>query len=133
MDMKKIIANWDSLTKDQQIDAEKKFKGDPSLNPVVVHPAAKYFEEHRWVKIDNFIPREMCNLLYHHTQLETARKGFYEDNNIEHDDALEGTFTDTQAPGDFSKYGDPIMDTLLSLSIEQKQTLTGMDLTSTYS
>ena len=131
--MKKYIENWDQLSDEDKKKAEKQFKGNPGLNSAVVHPAAKFFEENRWVKIDNFIPREMCNLLYHHTQLETARKGFYEDNNIEHDDALEGTFTDTQAPGDFSKYGEPIMDTLLSLSIEQMQTLTGMDLTATYS
>ena len=46
---------------------------------------------------------------------------------------IDGTFTDTQAPGDFSKYGDPIMDTLLNLSLEQMQTLTGKELVPTYS
>ena len=31
-----------------------------------------------------------------------------------------GWFDDqSELPGDFSKYGDPIMDTLLSLSLEQ--------------
>ncbi len=133
MDMKKIIANWDSLTKDQQIDAEKKFKGDPSLNPVVVHPAAKFFEEHRWVKIDKFIPIEMCNLLYHYTQLEALRLNWKEENEVETDIDIDGTFTDKQAPGDFSKYGDPLMDTMLSLSLEQMQTLTSKELIPTYS
>ena len=31
--MKKIISNWDTLTEEQQKDAEAKFKGNPGLNP----------------------------------------------------------------------------------------------------
>ncbi len=133
MDMKKIISNWDELTDQQKKDAEEKYKGDPGLNPAVVHPAAKFFEEHRWVKIDKFIDSNMCNLLYHHTQLETARLNYYDENDIPYSKEIDGEFTDTQAPGDFSKYGDPIMDTLLSLSLEQMQTLTGKELVPTYS
>ena len=133
MDMKKIISNWDELTDQQKKDAEKKYKGDPGLNPAVVHPAAKFFEEHRWVKIDKFIDSNMCNLLYHHTQLETARLNYYDENDIPYSKEIDGEFTDTQAPGDFSKYGDPIMDTLLSLSLEQMQTLTDKELVPTYS
>jgi hypothetical protein len=75
----------------------------------------------------------MCNLLYHHTQLETARLNYYDENGIDYKKELEGEFTDHQAPGDFSKYGDPIFDTLLSLSLEQVQTLTGKELIPTYS
>ena len=133
MDMKKIISNWDTLTDTQKKEAEAKFKGDPGLNPAVVHPAAKFFEEHRWVKIDKFIDSNMCNLLYHHTQLETARLNYYDETGVNYNKDIEGSFGDPQAPGDFSKYGDPIMDTLLSLSLEQMQTLTGKELVSTYS
>jgi len=133
MDMKKIIKNWDELTDEQKKKAEEQYKGDPGLNPSVVHPAAKFFEEHRWVKIDKFIDRNMANLLYHHTQLETARLNYYDENGIQYNEDIDGTFTDSQALGDFSKYGDPIMDTLLSLSLEQMQTLTGKELVPTYS
>jgi len=133
MDMKKIIKNWDELTDEQKKKAEEQYKGDPGLNPSVVHPAAKFFEEDRWVKIDKFIDRNMANLLYHHTQLEAARLNYYEENNISYFKEVDGTFTDSQALGDFSKYGDPIMDTLLSLSLEQMQTLTGKELVPTYS
>ena len=115
MDMKKIISNWDTLTDTQKKEAEAKFKGDPGLNPAVVHPAAKFFEEHRWVKIDKFIDSNMCNLLYHHTQLETARLNYYDETGVNYNKDIEGSFGDPQAPGDFSKYGDPIMDTLLAL------------------
>ena len=133
MDMKNIILNWDELTDLQKKDAEEKYKGTSGLNPAVVHPAAKFFEEHRWVKIDKFIDQNMANLLYHHVQLEAARLNYYDENDIPYSKEIDGEFTDHQAPGDFSKYGDPIMDTLLSLSLEQMQTLTGKELVPTYS
>ena len=133
MDMKKYIQNWDELTDEQKKVAEEKFKGDPGLNPTVVHPAAKFFEENRWVKIDNFIDQNMCNLLYHHTQLEAARLNYFDERGIDVDKDIHGEFSDHQAPGDFSKYGDPIMDTLLSLSLAKMEELTGKELVPTYS
>ena len=75
----------------------------------------------------------MHHLLYHHLQLEAARLNYYEEHSIKYDTDIEGQFKDTQAPGDFSKYGDPIMDTLLNLSLEQMQTLTAKELIPTYS
>ena len=131
--MKKYIHNWDELTEEQKKNAEAQFKGNPALNANVVHPAAKFFEEHRWVKIDRFIDTNMANLLYHHVQLETARLNYYDENGIQYNKDIDGTFEDQQAPGDFSKYGDPIFDTLLSLSLEQVQTLTAKELVPTYS
>ena len=131
--MKKYIHNWDQLNDEEKKKAKEAFKGSPALNSSVVHPAAKFFEEHRWVKIDNFIDLNMANLLYHHVQLEAARLSFYDDNNIQYDTDVHGTFKDTQAPGDFSKYGDPIFDTLLSLSLAKMEELTGYDLVPTYS
>ena len=131
--MKQYISNWDKLSDEEKKAAEKQFRGNAALNSSVVHPAAKFFEENRWVKIDRFIDQNMANLLYHHVQLETARLNYYDENGIEYREEIDGTFTDKQAPGDFSKYGDPIFDTLLSLSLEQMQTLTGKDLVPTYS
>ena len=131
--MKKYIHNWDELSEEQQNRAREQFKGNPGLNTSVVHPAAKFFEEHGWVKIDRFIDKNMANLLYHHVQLEAARLNWFEENGIETNEDIEGTFSDTQAPGDFSKYGDPIFDTLLNLSLEQMETLTAKELVPTYS
>jgi hypothetical protein len=129
------IANWESLTDDQKKNAEALLKGNPGLNAATVHPAAKYFEEHSWVKIDNFIDRNMANLLYHHVQLETARLNYLDESlgKGNYDEDYFGTFTDEQAPGDFSKYGEPIFDSLLSISTEQMCTLTGKELLPTYS
>lgn len=133
--MKDKIANWDSLTKEQQNTALKLLEGQPGLNPSVVHPAAKFFEENKWVKIDNFIDRNMANLLYHHVQLEAKRLNYLDETlgKGNYDEDIWGTFTDTQAPGDFSKYGEPIFDTLLNLGVEQMEMLTGKKLIPTYS
>ena len=133
--MNNKIANWDALTDDQKKNAEALLKGNPGLNTATVHPAAKFFEEHHWVKIDKFIDRNMANLLYHHVQLNAARLNYLDESlgRGKYDEEFFGTFTDKQAPGDFSKYGDPIMDALLSISIEQMCTLTGKELLPTYS
>ena len=132
--MNNKIANWNSLTDDQKKNAEALLKGNPALNAATVHPAAKFFEEHHWVKIDRFIDRNMANLLYHHVQLNAARLNYLDEAlKGQYDEEYFGTFTDKQAPGDFSKYGDPIMDALLSISTEQMCTLTGKELIPTYS
>jgi len=131
--MNKSIANWDTLSDEEKKKAAELLKGQPALNPATVHPAAKFFEENGWVKIEKYIDTNMSNLLYHHIQLEAQRLAYLEDNSIEADADFNGTFGDTQAPGDFSKYGDPIFDALLSLGTEKLSELTGKDLIPTYS
>ena len=130
--MNKQIANWESLNEDEKEKAAKLLEGQPGLNPAVVHPAAKFFAENGWVKIDKYIDENMANLLYHHIQLEAKRLSWFEDNSIEVAEDIHGTFTDKQAPGDFSKYGDPIFDALLSLGTEKMSELTGKELIPTY-
>ena len=131
--MKEKIANWDNLSEDDKIKATDLLKGQPGLNAATVHPAAKFFEENGWVKIENYIDKNMANLLYHHVQLEASRLSYFEENTIEVDSEIHGTFTDPQAPGDFSKYGDPIFEALLSMGLEKMCELTGKDLVPTYS
>jgi hypothetical protein len=131
--MNKSIANWDTLSDEEKKKAAELLKGQPALNPATVHPAAKFFEENGWVKIEKYIDTNMANLLYHHIQLEAQRLAYFEDNSIEVAEDIHGTFTDSQAPGDFSKYGDPIFDALLSLGTEKMCELTGKDLIPTYS
>ena len=131
--MNKSIANWDTLSDEEKKKAAELLKGQPALNPATVHPAAKFFEENGWVKIEKYIDTNMANLMYHHVQLEAQRLAYFEDNSIEVAEDIHGTFTDSQAPGDFSKYGDPIFDALLSLGTEKMCELTGKDLIPTYS
>ena len=78
--MNKHIANWDSLSDKEKEKAQELLKGEPGLNPAVVHPAAKFFQENGWVKIDKYIDDNMANLLYHHVQLETKRLSYFEEN-----------------------------------------------------
>jgi hypothetical protein len=129
------IANWDNLTQEQQHTALKLLEGQAGMNPAVVHPAAKFFEKNHWVKIDKFIDQNMANLLYHHVQLETKRLNYLDETlgKGNYDTDYFGTFEDSQAPGDFSKYGEPIFDTLLNLGVEQMEMLTGKKLVPTYS
>jgi len=131
--MNNAIANWDTLSDEEKKKATDLLQGQPGLNAATVHPAAKFFEENGWVKIDGYIDRNMANLMYHHVQLEAQRLAYFEDNSIEVNDEIYGTFTDPQAPGDFSKYGDPIFDALLSLGTDKVSELTGKDLIPTYS
>ena len=131
--MNNAIANWDTLSDEEKKKATDLLKGQPGLNAATVHPAAKFFEENGWVKIENYIDKSMANLLYHHVQLEASRLSYFEENTIEVDSEIHGTFTDHQAPGDFSKYGDPIFEALLSMGLEKMCELTGKDLVPTYS
>ena len=64
--MNNKIANWDSLTDEEKLKATDLIKGEAGMNPAVVHPAAKFFEENGWVKIEKYIDKNMANLLYHH-------------------------------------------------------------------
>jgi hypothetical protein len=49
------------------------------------------------------------------------------------DEDVYGTFTDAQAPGDYSKYGDLVFDTLLARKLPEMEILTGKKLIPTYS
>ncbi len=131
--MNQQIANWDTLSDEDKLKATNLLKGEAVMNAAVVHPAAKFFEENGWVKIEKFIDSNMSNLLYHHIQLEAQRLAYFEDNSIEVAADIHGQFDDTQALGDFSKYGDPIFDALLSIGTEKMCELTGKDLIPTYS
>jgi len=132
--MKKYITNWEELSEEQKEKAKEQFReANTKKNSNNLNASAKFFEEHRWVKIDNYIDQNMANLLYHHVQLETARLNYYEENDIKVDEAYNGTFTDKQALGDFSKYGDPIFDALLSIGLSNMENLTGLKLIPTYS
>jgi len=102
-------------------------------NQSITNPSVKFFEKNNWVLIKNFIDINMCNLLYHHVQLEATRLSFLENNYNSADEHIYGTFKDKQVLGSFAKYGDPIFDTLLNFSLEKMSELTGKNLIPTYS
>jgi len=96
---------------------------------------AKFFKENSWIKIENAINPEVAKLLYHHIQLSAVRLTHL-DNYLgfgNYNTDLWGSFTDKQAPGDFSRYGDPIFDALLNILTKSMENFTGLELIPTYS
>jgi len=99
----------------------------------------QFFEENGYLIIKNFLDKNLCTLLYHHIQNEALRLGYLMEN-FEHkdynegiNDHIHGKFDDAQAMNDFSKYGDPIFDSILDLKTQEMSELTGMDLVPNYS
>ena len=95
--------------------------------------AAQYFEENHYVKIESFISKETASFLYNYVRYATYRLAWAENNLAEYDEQVFGTFTDAQAPGDYSKYGDLVFDTLLAHKLPEMEYLTGKKLIPTYS
>ena len=95
-----------------------------------------FFKENHYLKISNFLSKDVCNLLYFYILAASQRlsiiheklgEGNYNENRW-------GTFDDEQAIGDYSLYGDLIFDTILATKekINELSKLTGLNLTPTY-
>lgn len=98
-----------------------------------------FFEANKYLKINKFIDISLANLLYYHVLLEERRLQYLikihgpdKINTVEYVDHY-GTLRDKQVPNNFSKYGDPIFDALLDISIKNVEKLVGKNLISTYS
>ena len=82
---------------------------------------SSFFKKNSWVKIEKIIDLNMANLLYYHTLLEEKRYNYLVKTigkeNV--NEGIWGTKEDSQALGDFSKYGDGIFDTLLDIMVPQ--------------
>lgn len=96
--------------------------------------AKDFFKENGYVVVENFISREIANMLYAYTITVVQAADF----KIMHDKASysedwDGDFGDLQVPGTFKKYADPMMDTLLVNSTPMIEEFTGLDLDPNYS
>ena len=93
----------------------------------------KQFEENSYVVVKNFIDLQLANIFYFHVMQNAKRSLFIEsEQGNNYDKGRYGEFTDTQAYGDFSMYGDPIFDDLCEISLENMQNITGKFLTCNY-
>ena len=85
----------------------------------MINEAKKYFNENGYVVIQNFLKPEMFCLLYEYMKMKARRELIKEispkSSHLYNKD-LDGSFIDEQAPGAFSLYGDPLMDSLLQNS-----------------
>ena len=95
----------------------------------------KYIEENHYLKVEQVISEEEASYFYDYIKLAAKRLSVLEERQPElneEDMHHFGTFQDSQAPGDYSKYGDLAFDTLLARKLPLMQTMTGLDLIPTY-
>jgi hypothetical protein len=132
--MNSNFIDFNNFNKEQMNDFLSLVKENSEKNNNIIHPAAKFFKENGWVKIEGFLDKNMSNILYHYVTLAAKRCNFLNETfgkNYEQD--VFGTFEDPQAPGDYSQYGDLIFDTILNISLENMNILTNKKLVPTYS
>ena len=94
----------------------------------------KFFEENNYILIKNFLNIELCKLLYTYS-ITQVRAIDYKKLNCENkfDKKWDGEFGDGQVNNTYYRYGDPIIDSLLVLSLENMEHFTGKKLIPTYS
>ena len=106
-----------------------------------------------WIKFDGFLNRDMADFLYGYVLLSKRRLEVFEKENDLSEIAfptykiykilsihqnmygkhMYGTFNDSQALGDYSKYGDLVFDTLLIGKTKQLSEITQINLVPQYS
>ena len=98
------------------------------------HPF-NYFEKNGYLVLKNFVDKNLCNFLYEYIKLSAIRLNFLDENigYKNYDESHYGTFRDQQAYGDYSKYGDPVFDTLLKSLTNKLSYVSNMSLIPTYS
>jgi len=148
--MNKIIQNFNELSsdkKDKAISQLDYLKENKLIKEKT--DAAKFFDKNSYVVIKDFISKEICNLLYEKIKLSAKNLAFmlhYEDyikkeikfkldKNVtfyENIDQIYGRFNDKQALGDYSKYGDPVFDTLLKINMNKLEDILCKKLYPTY-
>jgi hypothetical protein len=83
--------------------------------------------------IKGAINYELANFIFNYFLLKRDSVEFMYKNNIIHDNAMLGTWTDRQIPDTYSIYGDPVMETLLMKVLPKMMKETGLNLVPTYS
>lgn len=133
--MDHLISNWNELTDNQQADVLKKMEESPSFEKTAEsNPAAAFFQASGWVKLENFISKETASLLYHHVKLSVERLIYIEEQFPEkYNHEYYGMFGDGQISGDFCRYGDPIFDALVDVSLGKVEEVAEVPLVSNYS
>jgi len=100
-----------------------------------IKETAKFYEEHKYVVIRNFIAPELANFIYNYCLIR-AQRGITMVNSkwSGYRPTVDGTFDDTQiGNGTYSCYADPVMETLLASGLQGMKEITGLNLMPTYS
>ena len=95
-----------------------------------------YFKENKYIKIEKFLDTDTANYFYEYVKMNSKCTAIMEETLgrevHERYSGLIGSFDDPQAPGDYSKYGDPAFDTLLITKMHIIEDMIGIKLTPTY-
>lgn len=72
------------------------------------------FAKTGWCSVPNFLDRSLCDTLYQYSRVQAQRIRFKQQHDSAHyRKAWDGTFEDSQAPGNYALYGDPIHDVIM--------------------
>ena len=95
--------------------------------------AQQFFEENKYVVIRNFLSAEMASIFYEYSKTVTSAVDFKIVSSKEfHNQNWDGGFGDKQVPDTFYRDGDPIMDTLMIMSLNKMEQFTGLTLVPNY-
>jgi hypothetical protein len=103
---------------------------------MIENNSQEYFEKKQYIKVSNFLNKDVCLFLYEHIKESATRLCILENENLvmdSNESGFYGTFRDQQSIGDYSKYGDPIFDTLLKLLLNNVENIINKKLIPTYS
>jgi hypothetical protein len=93
-----------------------------------------FFDKNHYVIVKDFINKETAVILYNHVINNAKRLAYLRTRpDYIHNEGRWGTFSDSQAFGCFSLYGDPIFDSLLEIGTQKMEVFTGKKLLPTYS
>jgi hypothetical protein len=95
--------------------------------------AQNYFEENNYVIIKGFLTPEMAEIFYQYTKTVTQAVDYkIQVDKLYHKESWDGGFGDAQVPDTFYRYGDPLIDTLMIMSLNKMQEFTGLTLVPNY-
>lgn len=96
-------------------------------------PVKDFFEKNSYAVIRNFLDPNISALLYTYVIEQNKRSDFkYVNDYKKYDSDWDGNWDDSQAPGTFSKYGDPLFDSILDQICPEISRISGIDLDPTY-
>ena len=85
-----------------------------------------------WIKIENFLTRDIADLLYGYVLLADRRLRVLKENDINSSLPHLGTIGDSQSDCNFACYGDLIFDTILLGKVSELQSAIGLGLIPQY-
>jgi hypothetical protein len=93
----------------------------------------EFFETNKYIVLKNVLNEQACSILYGYCLSSATRTYFKKlyDKDV-YDSDWDGSFNDEQAPNCYSRYGDPMFDTILNLIKSEVERITKLNLNSNY-